>query len=257
MVPASRGITRFVPKCLLGMISAVILCPLSAEETAPPADLAEKIRAIFPGITIDAKDRRVDVEAVICLTEGFLEVVACSKNTKEHESLVAVEAKPSHMHAALLLIGAKNGNPAMSKPLDKEGNRWQHFPPRGQPIKVSLVIPKEGGGTEEKPIGDFVTTREDESGLGEAAHGKGKFPEVFLFTGSQFEGEGKDRIYLADSSGHVASISTFGDELLALAGIHGQDNEALDWQVNPETVPELGTKVILRLRPLAVANGGE
>ena len=32
-------------------------------------------------------------------------------------SVVVVEAKPSHIHTALLLIGARAGNPAMRKPI--------------------------------------------------------------------------------------------------------------------------------------------
>lgn len=55
-------------------------------------------------------------------------------------------------------------------------------------------------------------------------------------------------IYLADESGSVISIATFGDELLCLEGMHGQANDALLWQVNPDRLPPVGTKVTLRLR---------
>jgi hypothetical protein len=236
---------------LLGVFAAVGLPMLKAEESAEksPADLAGKIRAIFPHITIDAEDRRVDVESQVCLSEGFLELIACGKDSKEHESLIMVEAKPSHIHAALLLIGAEAGNPAMRKPLDEEATRWAHIPPRGQAVKISLVLPKEGGGTVERPVSDFIVPTEDETGLREAAGEDEKFPDTFLFTGSFFHGEGEDRKYIADMSGHVISIATFGDEVFSLSEVHGQDNGSLAWQIKPESLPEIGTKVILRLRP--------
>lgn len=237
---------------LLLVAFAALGVPLSvvgeSSEEIPP-DLAGKIREIFPHITIDAKDRRVDVESVVCLTEGFLELIACGKDSKEHESVIMVEAKPSHIHAALLLIGAEAGNPAMRKPLNEEATRWAHLPPRGQAVKISLVFPKEGGGTVERPVSDFIAPTEDETGLREAAEIEEKFPDTFLFTGSLFHGEGEERKYIADLSGHVISIATFGDEVFSLSEVHGQENGSLDWQIKPDSLPEIGTKVILRLRP--------
>lgn len=237
---------------LLLVALAALGVPLPAvgesSEEIPP-DLAGKIREIFPHITIDAKDRRVDVESVVCLTEGFLELIACGKDSKEHESVIMVEAKPSHIHAALLLIGAEAGNPAMRKPLNEEATRWAHLPPRGQAVKISLVFPKEGGGTVERPVSDFIAPTEDETGLREAAEIEEKFPDTFLFTGSLFHGEGEERKYIADLSGHVISIATFGDEVFSLSEVHGQENGSLDWQIKPDSLPEIGTKVILRLRP--------
>ena len=54
--------------------------------------------------------------------------------------------------------------------------------------------------------------------------------------------------YLADRSGHVISIATFGDELLCLPEVHSQDNGALMWRIDPTHLPKPGTKVTLRLR---------
>lgn len=232
--------------------------PLGAEEKAveagaekAPADLAEKIRAIFPGITINSEERFVDVKSVVCLTEGYLEVIACAKDSREHESIVMVEAKPSHIHAALLLIGARPGNPAMRKPVNEEGTRWVDIPPQGQAVKLTLLVPDEKGVMTERPISDFLTPSKDESGLPEVDKTEEKFPDSFLFAGSHTHQEGDTKTYIADVNGNVASISTFGDEVLCLTGHHAQENHALAWQINTDSIPELGTKVTLRLRPLA------
>ena len=250
---------------LLGFtLLAFCLAPLAAEEKAgphtepageagkaQPEDIAEKIRAIFPGITINSEERLVDVQSVVCLAEGYLEVIACAKDSREHESIVMVEAKPSHIHAALLLIGAQPGNPAMRKPVNEEGTRWVDIPPRGQSVKVTLLISDEKGQTTERPVSDFLSPSKDESGLPEVAGAAEKFPETFLFAGSHTHQVGDTKTYLADVNGNVISISTFGDEVLCLAGHHAQENHALSWQIKPDSLPEIGTKVTLRLRPLA------
>ena len=49
--------------------------------------------------------------ASIACNSGWLEQVACMVGTREHESLVVVEAKPSEVHAALLLLGLEPGTP--------------------------------------------------------------------------------------------------------------------------------------------------
>jgi hypothetical protein len=235
--------------------------PLAAEEAAAAgggekdaADLAEKIRAIFPGITINSKERFVDVQAVVCLAEGYLEVIACAKDSREHESIVMVEAKPSHIHAALLLISARPGNPAMRKPINEEGTRWVDIPPRGQEVKATLLVPDAKGVATERPINDFVAPTKDESGLPEVPGEPKKFPDSFLFAGSYTHQEGDAKTYLADVNGNVISISTFGDEVLCLSGHHGQENHALSWQIKPDSLPEIGTKVTLRLRPVFAAD---
>ena len=58
---------------------------------------------------IDRKRKQVVVEAEVCLREGYLEMFACTKGTKEHEAVVALKSKAYVMHAALLAVGAKVG----------------------------------------------------------------------------------------------------------------------------------------------------
>lgn len=80
---------------------------------------------------------------------------------------------------------------------------------------------------------------------------KQKFPDLFVLTGSQLlsNGPGHGR-YLAEDSGDVISIPTFGDEVLGLPEVVGQDNDGLMWEINPKHLPPIGTKVRLRLKLL-------
>ncbi|MFK7788570.1 MAG: YdjY domain-containing protein [Phycisphaeraceae bacterium] len=226
-------------------------------EEAPKAAAGEKPGAEqveLPGITIDAKNKRVDVSAKIALDAGLLELIACLPDTKEHESLVTVDAVPMHIHAALLLVGATNGHPARVKPANEEKTEWIHLPPRGDAILISLVIadPKDETKTIERPISDFLKRSERDPafvpGDEDTPDDSAKVFDTFLFAGSVLVNqEDAERQYMADQSGHVVSISTFGDEVLCLPSRMTQENAALVWSVDDQYLPAVGTRVKLRL----------
>lgn len=226
-----------------------------ASSNLPQADLTKEFK--LPGLSVNKEERCVDLDATVCLRQGALELIACTKGTKEHESILAVDAKPVHIHTALLLLGVPQGNPAMRKPLDKEGTRWIDVPPRGGAVDVFLVVKDKDGKTAERPISDFIK-RSDHGGQGMPVDNRGdkdadRFPtHTFLFAGSILhrDGEGPPR-YLCDTSGHVISIATFGDEVLCLPDVHSSDNGALMWSIDSTHLPALGSKIILRLRPQA------
>jgi hypothetical protein len=219
-----------------------------ATNTTLPADL-QKVK--FPGGVINVQERCVDVESSVCLRRGELELVACIKGTKEHESIVAIEAKPMHIHLALLLLGAKPGSPATRKQLGDQAERWIDVPPSGGPVDVFLVLKGKEGKRVEHPISDFIAPSSKRSDDPASANQEARFPtHTFLFAGSVLYGDGPGpRRYLSDESGNVISLATFGDELLCLPAIHSQDNDALMWQVNATNLPAVGSKVTLRLRP--------
>ena len=209
----------------------------------------------LPGLVINFQERYVDIEGSVCLEEGTLELVACRKGSKEHESIVAITARPMHIHTALLLLGASNGNPAMRKPIDEQGTRWINVPPRGDPVDVYLVFEDSDGKMVEHPVCDFIArsgkSPDELPAVGEDdAREDSKFPNTFLFAGSHLRDNGPGpRKYLADLSGNVISIATFGDELLCLPEVHSADNDSLMWQVDATKLPKVGSKVTLRLRP--------
>ena len=244
------------------IILAMVTNQNSADEVASKQPVRQPVK--LPGLVIDFQKQCVDLDATVCLDRGYLELIACTKGSKEHESIVAITARPMHVHTALLLLGGNNGNPAIRKPVDKEKTRWVELPPRGDSIDVFLVVENSKGETIERPVSDFVKRAKDhldedddnESHKLKDATKKGaadtadRFPNTFLFAGSQLRDRGKaPRQYLADQSGHVISIATFGDELLCLPSVHSQENGALMWRVDSTHLPKVGSKVTLRLRP--------
>jgi hypothetical protein len=229
--------------------------PATSEKITPELEAA-LAKLDLPGVKIDVEKWCVDVDATVCLVEGMLELIACTKNSKEHESIIAVNAKPSHIHIALLLLRSKPGHPAMHKPINPEGTRFLPVPPSGSPVDVFIVIKDAGGKDIEHPISEFMVSADSSEATGEDAKPV-KFPtHTFLFAGSILEGnDGGPRDYVCDSSGNVISLATFGDELLCLPGIHDQSDSLRMWQVNGEKLPALDSKVILRLRPQVKAPG--
>ena len=229
--------------------------PVLGKPASRPASRPARKNVKLPGLVINFQERCVDIESSICLDRGTLELIACTKGSKEHESIVAIEARPMHIHAALLLLGASPGNPAMRKPIDERERRWIDIPPKGDPVDVFLVFKNRKGKMVEHPVSDFVARSEEglEEKVGGDGNGDGKeikFPHRFLFAGSLLRSSGPGpRTYMSDVSGNVISIATFGDELLCLPGIHGQEDGSLMWQVDATGLPKVGSKVTLRLRP--------
>ena len=228
----------------------LLTLPLLGEEPELTKDTLENLK--LPGVKVNIGEKSIDVTSSVCLHEGSLEFIACTKDTKEHESIIMVEARPRHIHTALLLLGAKAGHPAIRKMVGDEDNpRFIDLPPEGSPISVSLVISGEGGKQVERPIADFISKIDYEADPnGEVVKKAGDRLKTFLFAGSHLYGkEGTPKTYLADNSGSVISLSTFGDELLCLPGVYEKQNQALQWEINSEHLPKIGTEVILRLRP--------
>ncbi len=228
-----------------GLTTLLAAEPAAEVKNQPAAAAAPAKEFKLPGVVINAKEHYVDVESTICLDRGTLELIATTKGGKDHESILIMDARPLHVHTALLLLGAKSGNPAIRRPKNKDFSEWEDLPPKGDPIEVFLVWKNADGTAVERPIGDFVTRRGAEGDEKK----KEKFPSTFVFAGSALgDPAQKPREYVAETSGNVISISTFGDELLCLPGHQSQENGALLWEIDPTHLPKLNSKVTLRLR---------
>src|SRR5688572_14265983 len=88
-------------------------------------------------VWFDTKRKAVVIDGEVCLREGQLEMFACPKGTKEHESIVALNCLPEEVHAGLLAAGAKPGTPVKFDP--------KYVPATGQTIDVTVLWRDETG----------------------------------------------------------------------------------------------------------------
>jgi hypothetical protein len=199
----------------------------------------EKPRAIpdaLPGVHI-AEDRSyIDLDAkVIGNGLEWLELLACSPGSREHESVLTVEARPSHIHLALLLIGAAPGNP--QRAVMGEDGQVQTLPAWGDALQLFLIDPAYP--EVEIPAHELVTDRRTGQMLSD---------NRWLFTGSRVHEDEQGRAYVADFNGTVVSLVHFGDDLIAHPTNLTQSTDAQALATNPEKLPPQGSAVVLRIR---------
>ncbi|MFK7790098.1 MAG: YdjY domain-containing protein [Phycisphaeraceae bacterium] len=239
----------------IACVTAVMLfaVPLAvAQEKAPPADakpaqdvdpVAEAIKTINKednGITINAEKSYVDVAATVCLRRGdFLEMFACTKDTREHESILVIDAAPSQMHLGLLLLGIEPGKPLS---YDRAFDPPKLVPAQGPEVGVFIVV-KLDNVEREIPANRWVQDNKTE----EMMQGN-----TWLFAGSQFAEFQDKPVYQADLNGSAISLVNFGDDLLTLPNKMTDANESHGkvWAPRTKAIPQVGTKVTIRLRPI-------
>ncbi len=221
--------------------------PEDADDKAgSPEDAETGERIELPeDIVVDTAEQRVEVPAWTCLEEGYLEQVACSPGTREHESLVIVEATPSSLHAALLMAGFEAGRPG-EWDYDWETEEFTGIAPEGSKLDVLVKYEDEAGETIKEPIRRWIIDDEH----------RRPFPDKpFIFAGSRFRENlphmGPGEHYQADMGGSIVGIVTFGDEMVGYSEVIS-DRAAVHepvWMVNPDAIPPLNTEVTLIFAP--------
>ncbi|HJS08983.1 MAG TPA: YdjY domain-containing protein, partial [Pirellulales bacterium] len=93
----------------------------------PPPEGARRLSPDYD-VWVDPKEGIVIVDGQVSLREGMLEMLACTRNTKEHEAIVSANTKAYLVHAGLVAIGATPGHPVQFVP--------EYKPPTGTEIEV-------------------------------------------------------------------------------------------------------------------------
>ena len=215
------------------------------ERTATPADApASEWATLSPSIRINRAQSMVEFVATSVITTGFLEEYVCTAGTREHESLFAFDGKASEIHAAMLLAGFVPGAPGQWREAANEDGsfRVEGTPPRGDRVTVEVQL----GDGRVLPLEHFVRA----SPVGDAP-ADAVPPREFVFAGSRFRTDRKTGVerYLADGSGSLIGLVTFGDETVGPTEVLPDQASAASpiWEVFTERMPEPGTKVMIRL----------
>lgn len=211
----------------------------TAEKQTPRQEPTEVKTGELPHIKIDLVKKTIDIDAKVVLREGeWLELLACTVNSKEHESVLAIEALPSHVHFALLMLGLEPGAPMRWVKKDKD--KYEIRQGYGPKVAVTLRYEKDGKPVE-VPANEWIIDQKKKEKLAS---------NIWLFTGAEFQKFDDKEVYAADVNGTAITIVSFGDDLLARATDMTDRTDDATWAANTEAIPELGTKVTIRLTPV-------
>ena len=198
----------------------------------PLVDKEVKLIALSPdqSILLAADRKSVVFLAEVCLREGPLEFFACSKNTKEHESILATRAKPSLIHVGLLAMGAEPGTPVQFTP--------NFAPATGPRIDITLRWLDKEGKSQEVKAEEWI----------QEMSSKKQMDTHWVFSGSLFQKleSGKNQ-YVADVTGEIVGVSNFPTVVLDIPIASTSDNSDLLFQAFTEKIPDDGTHVTVIL----------
>lgn len=183
-------------------------------------------------IWIDRKRQLVVVGGEICLREGPLEMFACPRGTKEHESIIALNCKAQFVHAALLAVGAKPGSPVKYDPT--------YAPATGTRVDIVIVWKDEQDRVQKMRAQDWIRDAKTEKPM----------EHSWVFAGSAFwtDEQTGQRHYQAES-GDLVCVSNFTTATLDLPINSSQDNGNLLFTALTDKIPPVRTKVRMVLIP--------
>ncbi|MEP0843560.1 MAG: hypothetical protein HRF43_12730 [Phycisphaerae bacterium] len=203
--------------------------PASRPTTRPAATRPEGL--FQPGIRIDWRERQVEVQVTVILRQGDLELFACSPGNREHEAIVRIEARPTHLYQALGLIGLTPGRPMRYDENEK------YIPATGDAVDLDIAYTLNGQPRRE-PIEHWLERVDGKGPLGR---------QPWVFAGSLPLEDGRG--LAADVEGTVIALVDFPTSLIALAEEHSESND--QWWLRHATprIPPVGTPARLIIRP--------
>ena len=233
---------------VLAIGGAVCLAAASARAqgsgaTGKTAAAGGKGRVVKLGkhLRVDLAKRRVSFDAEVCLRSGALELLVCAVGTKEHESVLRTQAKASHLHAALLLLGLAPGKPAEWIMVDGD-ELGRTLPPRGAGLQISFRWREPNGKTTEVDASKFLAVENQ----------RGQPPKEWVFVGSDVFADGR---YWADSEGEIICVANFASAVIDVPfrNPNKQAQQAMAFTANTAAIPAAGTlvEVIVVPRPSA------
>lgn len=99
-------------------------------------------------VFLDLPNKRLLLKTQVCLDRGMLEMLLCLKQTKEHESIVTIDAKAFTIHTGLLALGCEPGKAATYEP------KFQ--PASGQKIDIFMHYTDLDGKLQRVPAGKWI-----------------------------------------------------------------------------------------------------
>jgi hypothetical protein len=141
------------------LLVATVLLAAPAVGLAAEAPAGDVVVKTLPGIEVDTKAREVRLASEVVLRAGPLELFVCSEGTREHESVLAVRARPSHVTFALSLLGLDPGKPGFTT----EAGAFS--PPAGRVLDITCLYTGPDGKRHTVPAYRFLRLAGSEAAL--------------------------------------------------------------------------------------------
>jgi hypothetical protein len=219
--------------CLTVCLFLALATSQTMAQEAPKKDAVHRI-VIGKNVMLEliGQERRVVVQAKVCLREGTLEHLLCRRTTKEHEAILAADVDARNIHAALLAAGAEPGRPAKFDP--------KFEPATGTSIRIHLQFDKDGKKIT-VPAQEWVRT----------IKGQKDMAGDWVFAGSRFLQDPKLKgPFYAANQGDVICVSNFADAMLDLPMRSSSAGDELLFEANTGRIPPLDTAVTVILTPV-------
>ena len=202
-----------------------------SKQQKPPIKRLDQNRALVGDVLVNRETRRVEVPAEVNMTKGILEYYGVGDEGKLHESVLKINAIPSHIHLALILAGYE---PSKYTSPDPKTQR-RALKKRGSLLRLYIRWRPDGLDREQWiPSEAWLYQREKDMP---------PKPFPYVFAGSMIDREG----YVADRFKSV--IGLIDDMTVILSPTADQGNpyrgDQLGYEVYSSAIPPRGTKVTL------------
>ncbi|HZN34439.1 MAG TPA: YdjY domain-containing protein [Pirellulaceae bacterium] len=223
------------------LLTAALVLTVRGDEPKPqpptgiPSEAANKdlVRLSEKGeIWLDLKRKAVIADGQVCLREGTLEMFACPKGTKEHESVVSLNCRAQDVHAGLLRVGAISGTPVKFDP--------EYKPATGTIVDIYVLWKDPDGKARQVRAQEWVKNTKTGKPL--------EYDWVFAGSGFWKDEETGQQRYQAEA-GDLICVSNFPSATLDLPIESSQANDSLLYTVFTANVPAKGTKVRVVMIP--------
>ncbi len=214
---------------LAGILSGVR--PGYADAVVPPDHISSEIIKLsddiyqIGNVKIYKNKRYISIPGTINMSDGLIEYLACGLRGKLHESVLALDVEPYHIHVALLLLGLVPGD----RPISFQG---APEPPCGDPVKIKISWKGADNKILEYAPEDLIINIDDKKTMEKSD---------WVFSGSRF----LDGKYMAQILGSIVAVFHDPDAIIDHRSIAGADDT--HFFANKEILPPFGTPVEFKI----------
>lgn len=182
-------------------------------------------------IDLDLNKKTITMYGKINMTAGLIEVLACTRIGKLHESVLVIDVEPIHLQTALILLGLEF----------QEGARYQGDPltPKGDKVTIWVEWSIDGV-TKRHRAEDLVFDRVKQKSMEHID---------WVFTGSRMN----NGIFMSQATGTLISTYRDPDTIIDNPLPGGADDTV--YIVNSQIVPPKGTGVKVIITPAKSSSG--